>query len=520
MSSELELKFALPPSLLDRLERDGVADRRERVRSSYYDTPDGELTRARMAVRVRLHGDRWVQTVKADTGDPFERFEWERPVAGPAPERGALPPGSTPQGAIARRSFKRWQPLFETDFERRARRIEPVAGLAIECACDIGEVRCGALRTPIRELELECLEGSRTAFFAWALGWAEREQACLIWPTKNERGLRLAGRLPAAPAPVRADAATPGPDVPPGAAARAVLRACIVHACANIEPILVSDAPEGPHQMRVALRRLRAALRYFDLRGRGDGAWDALDRDAAALAAAAGRVRDADVLESGLLARLRARLPDDGALSSLADALHAARDAARADLRQALAAPATTQLVLRAQVLAEGLAGPAGADAARFATERIDVLLHRVRKRAARAQDAAGWHRTRIAVKNLRYALEFSAAACGRPADATRAAALLARWQDALGSTQDLSAARDVAAAAMAGSGGSPAAAMRVTALIDGWRACVPPPGEARDRKIGRRALRAVRAVLRPAGSDADAPEPAAAKGCHRRHVR
>ena len=64
---ELELKFSLPLSLQDKLDDDAAnAWDRKRVWSCYYDTPDGELTRARMAVRVRRHGERWLQTVKAE----------------------------------------------------------------------------------------------------------------------------------------------------------------------------------------------------------------------------------------------------------------------------------------------------------------------------------------------------------------------------------------------------------------------------------------------------------------------
>ena len=48
---------------------------------------------------------------------------------------------------------------------------------------------------------------------------------------------------------------------------------------------------------------------------------------------------------------------------------------------------------------------------------------------------------------------------------------LLGRLQDRLGAGQDLAVARDVAAAAMAGPATAPEAAVRATALIDGWRA-------------------------------------------------
>jgi inorganic triphosphatase YgiF len=476
---ELELKFSLPLSLQQTLERADAADadaRRERVWSCYYDTPDGALAHARMAVRVRRHGDRWLQTVKADTGDRFERFEWERPIAGPVPEREALPPEDTPQGAVAHRSFGSWRPLFETDFERRSRQLAPVPGLLIELAQDIGEVRCGDRRESIREVELECLEGSRAAFFDWALEWAGREQACLLMPTKNERGLRLAARLPLAPAAVKAATVAPPPEAAPGEAAAAIIGSCLAHACANIEPILSSSAVEGPHQLRVALRRLRTALRFFDLRDR-DPAWAEIDRTASALADVAGRVRDVDVFESGLLRALRARFPGDAALETLTRALADAREAARMDLRRVLAGPGTTQFVLRVLAMSERLAhiGDSatlpGADFAAFAATRLDAMHSRVRRRAKQANDEAGWHRTRIAVKYLRYALEFGTAALPRRMDPGRAATLLAGWQDRLGAGQDLASARDVAAGALARPGVPSEAAIRATALIDGWRA-------------------------------------------------
>jgi triphosphatase len=521
---ELELKFSLPLSLQDSLAREAGGERVERVWSCYVDTPDGALARARMAVRVRRKGDAWLQTVKADHGDHFERFEWERPISGPEPQRDALPPEDTPQGAIAHRTFGQWRPLFETDFERRARVVEPMPGLAVEIAQDVGEIRCGDRREPIREVELECLRGSRVAFFEWALEWATRTQACLLLPTKNERGLRLAARLPLAPSPVKAGAVAPPADATAGEAAVAVLRACVAHACANVEPILASDAPEGPHQLRVALRRLRAALRFFGLR-EADPRWRELDERASAIADAAGRVRDLDVFESGVLAMLRERFPDDAAVETLSRAVLEARDAARMDLRRVLAGPAATRFVLGTLALAEGLAAaheradatsagavrpedgsiPPGDDAAgpdgdrfgTFAGARVLALLGRVRRRATRARDDEGWHRTRLAVKTLRYALEFAHDALPRGADAARAGSLLARWQETLGAGQDLATAREVAAHALSRPGVPAEAAVRALALIDGWRAFAGTHGE--PARHARRALRALRGALRGA---------------------
>jgi hypothetical protein len=121
-----------------------------------------------------------------------------------------------------------------------------------------------------------------------------------------------------------------------------------------------------------------------------------------------------------------------------------------------------------------------------------------VRRRARRARDAEGWHRTRLAVKTLRYAIEFARDALPRGADAARASALLARWQERLGADQDLASARDVAADALARPGVPAEAAVRALALLDGWRAFSGPDG----RDPGghaRRTLRAIREALRDA---------------------
>jgi CHAD domain-containing protein len=377
--------------------------------------------------------------------------------------------------------------------------IEPSPGLVIEIAQDIGELRCGDRTEAIREVELECLQGGRAEFFEWALDWAKTLQACLLIPTKNERGLRLAARLPLIASPLKAPATVPARSQRPGAAAAQILSACIAHACANIEPILSSDAPEGPHQFRVALRRFRAALRFFGLR-EIDPVWETLDRTASSLADTAGKVRDFDVFESGLLPELRSRFKGDAALETLSRAVGHARESARMDLRRTLSGPDASQFVLQVTAMAERLAdisnpaGLPGDDFGAFAAVRLPALMARVRRRARQARTEADWHRARIAVKNLRYALEFAALALTRSADVPRVTAALARWQDELGAGQDLAVARDVAAQAMARPGVPSEAAVRATALIDAWRVFSAPRPHGRQR-IARRSLNVIQSL-------------------------
>jgi hypothetical protein len=233
--TELELKFALPASLHDALERDPDLGpwRSEQVWSCYHDTPDGALAQARTAVRVRRKGEAWLQTVKADLGDAFERFEWERPITGPTPSLDALPAADTPAGALTRRTFDAWQPLFETDFERRSTVVQNGA-LRIEMARDTGEVRGKvgneARVAAIREVELELLEGPQPAYFDWVRDWVIKHDARLLIATKNERGLRLCERLPARPQPVPA-----GPLEQFDPLAPQALKAAVSLVCRNLE---------------------------------------------------------------------------------------------------------------------------------------------------------------------------------------------------------------------------------------------------------------------------------------------
>lgn len=521
--TELELKFALTAKTEHSLTALGEPRDRLRLHSIYYDTVDGELAAARVALRVRRHGGRWVQTVKADRGDAFERLEWEREIDGPSPSRDALPPAEDAIGALLHRGFERIRPTFETDFERSTRVVAGTDGLALEIARDFGEIRCGRRRQQIREVEIEYLRGPRLGFLRWVSAWAREAQALLVVPSKSERALRLSGRLPRVQPPVKTGAAAPPADIAPAGAAALVLRACLQHALANLEPIARGEDPGGPHQLRVALRRLRAAIRFFELRELAE--WRALSAQAAEIAEIAGAVREFDVLEQGLLAELAGHFPTDPAVAALAAALDSARTRARRRLRAHLASPALTDFVLATLTMTQTLEvrdpAEASSDAsttasstastespddahafACFARSRTLLALATVRRRVRRARRAphdARWHQARIAVKNLRYAIEFSREALASLVDTKHAIALLSDWQDRLGAAQDAAVATRIAAGALADAGAGTAGAptARAQALIDAWRVMVAPLRRER-RGPARRRLQTLREALAP----------------------
>src|SRR5215469_1940481 len=91
---EIELKFRMPPEAADEVLQHPMLqgpERSARMRSVYFDTPDGELRRNGFGLRVRDTGDGFVQTVKHDDGSGgIARGEWEAPTSGEAIDTEAL----------------------------------------------------------------------------------------------------------------------------------------------------------------------------------------------------------------------------------------------------------------------------------------------------------------------------------------------------------------------------------------------------------------------------------------------
>ena len=493
---ELELKFQLDDAARTRLAGAGLSPQAatsvKRLTSTYWDTPDGVLLAAHVALRVRRTPDGWVQTVKAEGDGPFDRFEWEAPVSSEHPERAALPPETTPPGKVVHAALDRLAPMFTTDFERTAWRLVPNAALQVEVAMDLGEVRAdGAEPRRIAEFEAECLSGTPIAFWQWATRFAARHRLRLGYATKNERGLRLAGRLPALPTPVKAaevegaGRAVPDPDATAAVAAARAARACIAHFAANVDPLLETEHPSAAHQLRVALRRLRAVVRFFGL-GAIDPGWQEVETQARALADAAGKLRDADVFAAGTLAALREALPGDPAIDALGAALSRAQQIDRAAAREMVRGVAATRLVLQAMLLAARLerapsrrraTPPLDARRQRFgdfAALQVADAHARLRKRAKRADDAESWHRARISGKNLRYAIEFAETALPKPRQVRQAAERLAELQELLGAANDAEVAAGVAARLLRSEADQAIGsvdATRAVALIEGWAA-------------------------------------------------
>jgi CHAD domain-containing protein len=227
-------------------------------------------------------------------------------------------------------------------------------------------------------------------------------------------------------------------DDPVGLAARAVVRFHL-RAFAREEGQARAGEVESVHQLRVATRRLRAALRVFApvLPPTFIG-W--ARREIAWVASAIGAVRDIDVL--GELVRERAsRLDPDlrSSLGPLAVVIHERRAEAHAALVEALDSTRCRRLMDRLATFADAqTAGrgrdPLGARAGELIRPHVRAVRRAGRDQSAGAKPEA-LHRVRVRVKRLRYALETLRGLGGKSVG--RMIRRLERLQELLGSHQD-----------------------------------------------------------------------------------
>jgi CHAD domain-containing protein len=192
-----------------------------------------------------------------------------------------------------------------------------------------------------------------------------------------------------------------------GEAARAVIRVIFDHLRANQSGAVLGNDPEHVHQMRVAVRRLRCALRMFDKAGAGG-----LRRDTDAalrlLGCVLGRKRDLDVALP-LLAPLIARLPAADA-TAVRRRFGERTAAAHARMRAHFQSPAYARLTNRLALWLAAHPGKRGrANLSRFARHAMASSFAAIAKRAAQPANLGpeARHQLRIKVKRARYANEF-----------------------------------------------------------------------------------------------------------------
>lgn len=471
MADEIELKLALAETdharfLRHPLLRTAGKRHSAQLDNIYYDTGDLQLRRNGVALRLRRKGSNWLQTVKlaGQAGAGLSsRPEWETPYSGHF-DFSAIEDAALRTWLQRPRLLARIVPVCETRFHRITWELECATGTVL-VTLDRGWVIASGRREQISEVEIELAGAPVAELFRCAAQLGERIALTPAVLSKAERGYRLHAGVPETPAKA--------PDLALDAAAspldafRKIALSCLEHLQRNHHGALHADDIEYIHQMRVATRRLRAALRLFapvlpaDLH-------HGLSSPMAELTRHLGRARDLDVLFEEIVTPVVDALPDEPRLAALAGEITNRRYAVRARVLSALAGPPYGRTLVSAieQLHAVDDTGVEAAPLAEFAAHRLKGLGRKLRRlaTAARADDPASLHALRIAIKRLRYGLEFLAGLPGLP----RQRGLqkqLALVQEALGKLNDLANAgvllSDVA--------GSDPQLREAVALIGGW---------------------------------------------------
>ncbi len=418
-----------------------------RLVDRYVDTADWRVGQAGFVLRTRQRGRAVEVTLKetrpAEPGGLRRRLELTE----------SLPSGLSalgPSGPVGRRvhAVAGRRPLVQV-LEVRTRR-QPfslrAAGVEVaEVALDDTTIVVGPHQAParLRRVEVEV-----------APGWLDT-LAPVVTDLRDSAGMSPAALSKFEAGLLAAGLSIPGPpdlgptDVPPDATmgdlAYAVIRKQARELFSHESGTRLGEDPEELHDMRVATRRLRAALDVFA---------SALPSRAAAvreelrwIAAELGAVRDLDVQLSDMaqLGRWSEGWAGDEhgtALAHLRALLETQREEARRSLLDALDSPRWERLA--AALVALARQGPsrrvpgtrvAAAIAAAPLCEQRHRAMRAAAKRAHRSQTAHDFHRARIRGKRLRYTLEFTSVLYGQPA--VRFAKTLTQLQDILGRMQD-----------------------------------------------------------------------------------
>ena len=454
MAVETELRFTIAPDAAARVVRlppvRAAAHGRSVTRafhSVYFDTPDHDLSREHVSLRLRREGRQWKQTVKADLPSApgiDHRRELETHVAGPELDHAALAGSGVSDVFVDAHKLTTLQPVFEADFKRTARPLDLGDGLRAELAVDVGFLQAGDERAPFSELELELESGRPGDLVDFALELLDHTDFKLQTRSKARRGYALAGKRP--PAASRGDIPDLAPEMPLGDAFHAIVSSCVAHLVDNAQGIEQSDDVEFLHQSRIAIRRIRLAFKLFARVLPLEG-FQASLATVAWLADDLGEARDWDVFNLDTLPLLMERFPDDPGLERLSAWAAEQRARANGQAREDVASKRYTRLVLElTRALLHEPWREAGESVLRpdspTLVEHARAMLKRRHRRVVEqgesldTLDASRLHQLRRRIKRLRYASVFFASLWPRKAVRPYLNEL-SRLQDRLGGVND-----------------------------------------------------------------------------------
>jgi inorganic triphosphatase YgiF len=449
MASEIELKLEVPPDRLRALTKapwlKGMAEtpvKQKKLVSVYFDTGSRALRDAGLSLRVRRSEGRHVQTVKGAPAGSFRRLEWEREINGATPDRG-LAKHTALKPFTGKKTWRRLRPVFETDITRTSIPVQS-GDSRIEVALDRGKVKSGKDTLAISEVELELKDGQVADLNGLAKRVAGHNGVELGLASKAERGYGLADDT--LKDCVGAADIVLDKDMTAADGFRAIAFSCLHHLAANRAAVLAGD-PEGVHQMRVGLRRLRAALSLFKTLIDGPEL-ESVKEDLKWLSDELTDARDFDVFLRKTVKPMKKDAP--AGLPALEEDIEERRHQGFIHAKALVKSPRYRRILLKTGLWLTGGDWAASDDDIRHDLRRRPIRdmarsilkerTHKVTKKLKKLDkmDDRQRHKLRIAVKKLRYGIGFFESLFGAGHRRKRFAAALKDLQSALGRLNDI----------------------------------------------------------------------------------
>jgi len=451
MSTENEVKFEVSPDDLQKLAAarslrpaNGQFVKHKYFVSTYFDTPKHMLRRNGVSLRVRQAGKKYLQTIKTvKDGIALGRCEWEGKIESNEPDLRAV--RGTALAPLLSKSLRRdLSPIFATHIHRTLVPLRPGKS-RVELTLDHGHVRVGRNATPLAEVELELKNGSVADLFKAARMVTELVPVKLAVKTKSDQGYDLVEDRPVSA--VAASKIMLKRKATLSCTLQVIGRSVLRHIAAN-EPAVLAGQPEGVHQMRIGVRRLRAAIWVFSnlLRSKQT---EMIKRDLKWLAGKLAPLRDLDVFLNTKVDRLARAEPPIIGLAELTSELVYRRDLAADAAKTAVASSRYRLFIFNAlEWIEDGnwlkrASTRCDQRAKSFAihlfdrqTKKAKTRLEKMRKLNVRER-----HKLRIAMKKLRYSVYFFESLFGDSANAKalfRYKQYLESLQDSLGALNDI----------------------------------------------------------------------------------
>ncbi len=394
---------------------------RETVRSLDlvgFDTDAGDLRAAGLSLQVGRdigpEGEAGIQIVEADGGGPFARAMWECPVDELRPDLVAL--DLTPAGKVlAQAGAPPLSPRHAIAIERIRRSVRYGAS-SIDVTLDLGRIEATPLHASFCEAGFALSDGDPVDLLALVQALSETLPLHLAALTIGERGEALVRGSVDRPSKAHRVRLQSGAEA--GEAFAMVAQDCLRHLRRNEASFVTTRDPEALHQIRVALRRLRAAFSLFRPLLTDDPTATLLREEIKRVTEPFGRARDLDVFLAETLAPEIERCPEKRELRDLRTVVDGERDRAYQAVLAILRSAAWRILII--DLVAWIGAGPwrqAARSAAweqparKFAAAELEHLRRRIKKRGRDLDRLAPGerHRVRIEAKKLRYGAEFFA---------------------------------------------------------------------------------------------------------------